>query len=73
MRTSPLNVGIIGAGRIGKVHAEGLAFRLPEARILAIADVNREAAQAVAARCGIPTVTGSSQEILAESAKSRRC
>jgi myo-inositol 2-dehydrogenase/D-chiro-inositol 1-dehydrogenase len=65
MRTNPLNVGIIGAGRIGKVHAEGLAFRLPEARILAIADVNREAAQAVAARCGIPSVTGSSQEIFA--------
>jgi len=65
MRSSPLNVGIIGAGRIGKVHAEGLAFRLPEARTLAIADVNREAAQAVAARCGIPTVAGSSQEILA--------
>ncbi len=65
MRTNPLNVGIIGAGRIGKVHAEGLAFRLPEARILAIADVNREAAQAVATRCGIPSVTGSSQEIFA--------
>ena len=60
-----MNVGIIGAGRIGKVHAETLAFRLPEARTLAIADVNREAAQAVAARCGIPTVTESSEEILA--------
>jgi myo-inositol 2-dehydrogenase/D-chiro-inositol 1-dehydrogenase len=60
-----LNVGIIGAGRIGKVHAETLAFRLPEARTLAIADVNREAAQAVAARCGIPIVSGSSDEILA--------
>ena len=60
-----MNVGIIGAGRIGKVHAETLAFRLPEARTLAIADVNREAAQALAARCGIPTVTESSEEILA--------
>ncbi len=26
-----VNIGIIGAGRIGKVHAETLAFRLPEA------------------------------------------
>src|ERR1035437_928883 len=41
---------------------------MPEARILAVADVNREAAQAVAARCGIPTVAGSSEEILANSA-----
>ncbi len=68
MSTKQLNVGIIGAGRIGKVHAETVAFRLPEARILAIADVNREAAQAVAARCGIPTVTESSADILANSA-----
>jgi myo-inositol 2-dehydrogenase/D-chiro-inositol 1-dehydrogenase len=68
LSTKPLHVGIIGAGRIGKVHAETLAFRLPEVRTLAIADVNREAAQAVAARCGIPTVTGSSAEIFANPA-----
>ena len=65
MSTKQLHVGIIGAGRIGKVHAETLAFRLPEARTLAIADVSREAAKAVAARCGIPTVTESSEEIFA--------
>ena len=68
MSTNKLNVGIIGAGRIGKVHAESIAFRLPEARILAIADVNREAAEAVAARCGIPSVTESPEEILANPA-----
>ena len=66
MSTQKLHVGIIGAGRIGKVHAETLAFRLPESRIVAIADVNREAAQAVAARCGIPAVAESSAEILAD-------
>jgi myo-inositol 2-dehydrogenase/D-chiro-inositol 1-dehydrogenase len=65
LSTKQLRVGIIGAGRIGKVHAETLAFRLPEARTLAIADVNREAAEAVAARCGIPTVAESSEEIFA--------
>ena len=46
MTTNHLNVGIIGAGRIGKVHAENLAFRVPEARALAITDLNREAARA---------------------------
>jgi myo-inositol 2-dehydrogenase/D-chiro-inositol 1-dehydrogenase len=66
VRIEQVNFGIIGAGRIGKVHAETLTFRLPEARILAIADVNREAAQAVAARCGIPNVAESSAEILAD-------
>lgn len=65
MSTKQLHIGIIGAGRIGKVHADTVAFRLPEARTLAIADVNRDAAQAVAARCGIPTIAGSSEEILA--------
>ena len=28
--TTKLGAGIIGAGRIGRVHAETLAFRLPE-------------------------------------------
>src|SRR6266568_2646164 len=68
MSTNQLNVGIIGAGRIGKVHAGTLAFRLPEVRSLAIADVNREAAQTLAARCGIPTVSESSAEIFANPA-----
>ena len=67
MSIKQLNIGILGAGRIGKVHAETLAFRLPQVRTLAIADVNREAAQAVAARCGIPTVAEASAEIFANS------
>jgi myo-inositol 2-dehydrogenase/D-chiro-inositol 1-dehydrogenase len=58
-----LNIGIIGAGRIGRVHAETLAFRLPEANPLAITDINQEAARDVAARCGIPNVAGAAQEI----------
>src|ERR1035437_191650 len=66
LSTQKLNIGIIGAGRIGKVHAETLAFRLPEANIVAIADVNHEAAQALAARCNIPRVTVSSEEIIAD-------
>jgi myo-inositol 2-dehydrogenase/D-chiro-inositol 1-dehydrogenase len=68
MTNQQLNVGIIGAGRIGKVHAENLAFRVPEARALAITDLNREAAERVAARCGIPTVADSVDQILANRA-----
>jgi myo-inositol 2-dehydrogenase/D-chiro-inositol 1-dehydrogenase len=59
-----LGIGIIGAGRIGAVHAESIAFRLPDARIVAIADVNHSAAQALAARYSIPHVARSSDEIL---------
>ncbi|HET8549731.1 MAG TPA: inositol 2-dehydrogenase [Bryobacteraceae bacterium] len=61
-----MRIGIIGAGRIGKVHAEALAFRLPEAEPVAIADVNPAAAQAVADRCRIPRVTADPEDVLAD-------
>ncbi len=61
-----VNIGLIGAGRIGKVHAETIAFRLPEASLVAVADVNQEAAQAVAERCGIRRVVEGSDEMFAD-------
>lgn len=60
-----LNVGIIGAGRIGRVHAETLAFRIPEARVASITDIRKEAAGAAAASFGIPAVADSAEELLA--------
>ena len=68
MSEKKLHIGIIGAGRIGRVHAETLAFRLPQAQIMAIADVNHEAAVSLAAHCGIPKVAGSCTEILSDPA-----
>ena len=65
MSKRKLPVGIIGAGRIGAVHSETLAFRLPEAVPLIIADINRQAAVDIAARCGIPRVTESAEEVFA--------
>ena len=61
-----LRVGILGAGRIGRVHAETLAFRLPEAEIAAITDINGEAARDLAARCNIPKVVASADDILGD-------
>jgi myo-inositol 2-dehydrogenase / D-chiro-inositol 1-dehydrogenase len=61
-----LRVGILGAGRIGRVHAETLAFRLPEAEIAAITDINGEAARELAARCNIPKVVASAEDILGD-------
>jgi myo-inositol 2-dehydrogenase/D-chiro-inositol 1-dehydrogenase len=66
LTVNKLRIGIIGAGRIGRVHAETLAFRLPDALPCAIADVNRDAAKEVAERCGIPRVLDNSDEILAD-------
>ncbi len=52
-----LNVGMIGAGRIGKVHAETLAYRVSAARLLAVADVDLAAAHQVKRKLGVPVAT----------------
>ncbi len=64
MSKETLTIGIIGAGRIGKVHAENLAFRVPEAHVAAIADINQEAAQRVASSAHIPQVYADYHAIL---------
>jgi len=46
-----IRVGVIGAGRIGRIHAENLAFRVPGAELRAVADVDLAAAEACARRC----------------------
>ncbi len=48
-----INVGVIGAGRIGRVHAQNLAYRIPEANLVAISDVIVEAAQKLGAELGV--------------------
>jgi myo-inositol 2-dehydrogenase/D-chiro-inositol 1-dehydrogenase len=59
-----LRFGIIGAGRIGPVHAETLAYRAPQAEAVVIADINRAAAEKVAARYNIPKVVDSADEVI---------
>jgi myo-inositol 2-dehydrogenase/D-chiro-inositol 1-dehydrogenase len=53
-----INIGVIGAGRIGKIHAENIASFIPQARLKAIADVNlTPAIEAWAKGLGVETVT----------------
>ncbi|MCC6453896.1 MAG: inositol 2-dehydrogenase [Caldilineaceae bacterium] len=52
MAAASIGVGLIGAGRIGRVHAANLAQRMPRAKLVAVADVNREAAEQVASQWG---------------------
>ncbi len=49
---------IIGAGRIGQVHAENLTRHIQEAEVVVIADVVREAAEQTARRFGIAQASG---------------
>ena len=60
-----LNIGLIGAGTIGKVHAENLAYRIPSAALVMIADINEAAVRQCAERCRIPKTTADYHEILA--------
>ncbi len=59
-----VKIGIIGAGRIGKVHAESLAMQVPEVEVVAIADYYLESAQKLAASLGIPQAAQDHQAIL---------
>lgn len=51
-----LGLGLVGAGRMGTVHARIVARSVPEVRLVAIADVNVEAARRLAAELDVPSV-----------------
>ena len=64
MMTSILKIGLIGAGRIGQVHAESIATRIINAEVIAIADIRREIAERTAGRLNIPQVSDNYQDLL---------
>ena len=49
-----LKIGIIGAGRIGKLHANNLVNRVPDAELVAISDVYAPAAKELAEKLNVP-------------------
>lgn len=59
-----VRIGVIGAGRIGKIHARNLATCVPGARVVAIADPLREAACELAEQLRVPLATGDYQEVI---------
>jgi len=59
-----VNVGLIGAGRIGRLHAETLAHRVRGVRLLAVADVVFEAAEKCAADFDVPSAFKDHRQIL---------
>ncbi|MCG8350515.1 MAG: inositol 2-dehydrogenase [Chloroflexales bacterium] len=66
--TSAINVGLIGAGRIGRVHAENLICRISQANLAVVADIGSASAQKCAADFRIPSVALDPAEILADPA-----
>jgi myo-inositol 2-dehydrogenase/D-chiro-inositol 1-dehydrogenase len=62
--TQTLTAGIIGAGRIGRVHAEHLSYHLRRASLQAVADIDRQAAEECASEFEVPNATEDYREIL---------
>ncbi len=49
-----LNIGLIGAGRIGRLHAQNLSNQIPDVQLRMITDANESAAGECAAKFHIP-------------------
>jgi myo-inositol 2-dehydrogenase/D-chiro-inositol 1-dehydrogenase len=61
-----VRIGLVGTGRIGRLHTRTLAQLVPDAEVVAVADFNRDAAESVASEFGIDTVTEDFDDILAD-------
>ncbi|MBN1936940.1 MAG: inositol 2-dehydrogenase [Anaerolineae bacterium] len=59
-----INVSVIGAGRIGRLHAENLAYRIPEVRLVAVSDIYVEAAERLATELDVPAAYQDHRRIL---------
>ena len=57
-----VRVGVIGLGNQGLLHLEALRH-IPEAEIVAVADVDRQKAKLVASEQGVPEFYGSAEEL----------
>ncbi|WP_145020427.1 inositol 2-dehydrogenase [Paenibacillus sp. Y412MC10] len=60
-----LNIGVIGAGRIGRLHTENL-LKHPQVKVKAIADLQIDHARAWAEGLGIPMLTQDAEQILGD-------
>ncbi len=59
-----IRFGLVGTGRIGRIHAQTLVQRIPQADLVAVTDVQQDAAAAVARDLGIPQVAHDFEQIL---------
>jgi len=65
MSLQSLRFGVLGAGRIGKIHVENLVNRIPGAEVVALADVAPDELASVAARFGVPRTYADYRQVLA--------
>ena len=56
-KASKIGVGVVGTGRIGKLHIEHLALNIPEAELVALCSLDRPEAESLAKQFNVPKVT----------------
>ncbi len=61
-----LNVGVIGLGRLGKVYAIDLAQRVPNANLVAVADLQDKLAESFAKEFNIPKWYNTHHDLIAD-------
>lgn len=61
-----IKVGIIGAGRIGKIHAENIRYFIPEARVVAVADPIADKLGDWARGLGVERLARDAREVLTD-------
>jgi predicted dehydrogenase len=66
MTQEPLRVGVLGTGRIGRMHAEIVARQVPGATLAVLYDADRATARDLGHRLGVPAAA-SADEVIASS------
>jgi myo-inositol 2-dehydrogenase/D-chiro-inositol 1-dehydrogenase len=64
MSNRKLRLGVLGVGRIGKIHIANLATRIPAAEVIVLADVFPDELAIVAAKFGVRRTVADYQEVL---------
>lgn len=65
-KASKIGVGVVGTGRIGKLHIEHLALNIPEAELVAVCSLDRPGAESLAKQFNVPKVTDDYTTLLTE-------
>jgi myo-inositol 2-dehydrogenase/D-chiro-inositol 1-dehydrogenase len=64
MKMEKLNVGVIGLGRMGRIHARNLQYRIPRTNLLAVSDIAAETARQIGSDLEVPQIETDYRRIL---------